>query len=185
VNPDVELIAKSIARDARAFGDLFDRHSTAVYRFAYSLTHNDTEAQELVQETFVTAWKKLADIRLAGDSMLPWLLATTRNHSMTLRRGHARHDMLPLEEHLSNRGARDAEHSQQVRDELDWVFAAIRTLGDTDQRVIELVLYEGLSYNEAALKLGITGGGVSKRLERSRSTLRKLRDEQRREDART
>src|SRR4051794_16649725 len=70
VNPDVELIARSIARDPRAFGDLFDRHSTAVFRFAYSLTHNTTEAQELVQETFVTAWKRLADIRLVGDSVL-------------------------------------------------------------------------------------------------------------------
>src|SRR5436190_2958470 len=86
VNPDVELIAKSIARDPRAFGDLFDRHSTAVFRFAYSLTHNTTEAQELVQETFVTAWKRLADIRLAGDSMLPWLLVTTRHHAQNARR---------------------------------------------------------------------------------------------------
>ena len=86
MNPDVELIARSIARDERAFGDLFDRHSTAVYRFAYSLTHDNTEAQELVQETFITAWKKLADIRLAGDSMLPWLIVTARHHAQNRRR---------------------------------------------------------------------------------------------------
>ena len=58
MDPDVALIARSIARDERAFGELFDRHSTALYRYAYSLTHDVTEAQELVQETFVTAWRR-------------------------------------------------------------------------------------------------------------------------------
>ena len=113
MNPDVELIARSIARDERAFGDLFDRHSTAVYRFAYSLTHDDTEAQELVQETFVTAWKKLADIRLAGDSMLPWLIVTTRNHALNLRRnrpaarGHADRRAHPPRRRAANADRRE------------------------------------------------------------------------------
>jgi RNA polymerase sigma-70 factor (ECF subfamily) len=178
VNPDVELIARSIARDERAFGDLFDRHSTAVFRFAFSLTHNETEAQELVQETFVTAWKKLADIRLVGDSMLPWLLVTTRNHAKNQHRMHVRNDVLPLDELVSSRGielaiAENAEH----REELEWTFAAVRKLSDTDRRIVELCLYEGRSYKEAALQLGLTAGGVSKRIERSRSQLRTMRAE--------
>jgi RNA polymerase sigma-70 factor (ECF subfamily) len=180
VNPDVELIARSIARDERAFGDLFDRHSTAVYRFAYSLTHDNTEAQELVQETFVTAWKKLADIRLAGDSMLPWLIVTTRNHALNRRRAMGRrHEVMPIDEHIALHGAL-ARHAEleQYRDELDWVFEAVRRLSPTDQRIVELCLYEGRSYKEAALQLGLSVHNVTKRVERSRSRLRRMRDEE-------
>jgi len=178
VNPDVELIARSIARDERAFGELFDRHATAVYRFAYSLTHDVTEAQELVQETFVTAWKKLADIRLVGDSMLPWLIVVTRLHAKNLRRARQRTDLLPLDEHILNHGA-EAMHADNLahREELEWVFAAVRELSETDQRIVELSLYEGRSYKEAALQLGLTVSGVTKRVERARAQLRKLRDE--------
>lgn len=178
MNPDVELLARSVARDPRAFGDLFDRHSTAVFRFAFSLSHNETEAQEVVQETFITAWRKLADIRLAGDSMLPWLLVTARNHHRNrvraaLRAGEA----MPLDDYRGDRDAhaREAERVG-LQDELDWVFAAIRTLSPVDQRIVDLCLYEGLSYNEAAMRLGLTAQGVGKRLERTRARLRSMRD---------
>lgn len=179
MSPDVELIARSIARDERAFGDLFDRHSTAVYRFAYSLTHDNTEAQELVQETFVTAWKKLADIRLAGDSMLPWLIVTTRNHALNRRRAIGRrHEVMPIDEHIAVRGSIE-QHAelQRHRDELDWVFEAVRKLSPTDQRIVELCLYDGRSYKEAALQLGLSVHNVTKRVERSRTRLRQMRDE--------
>jgi RNA polymerase sigma factor (sigma-70 family) len=179
VNPDVELIARSIARDERAFGELFDRHSKAVFRFAYSLTHDNTEAQELVQETFITTWKRLADIRLAGDSMLPWLLVTTRNHSKNLHRKTQRAAMLPLDEHIRS-GHRDfAAEKEQVRDELEWAFAAVRQLSETDQRIVELCLYEGHSYKEAAMQLGLSVPSVTKRVERTRTKLRQQRDEER------
>jgi RNA polymerase sigma-70 factor (ECF subfamily) len=184
VNPDVELIAQSIARDERAFGDLFDRHSTAVYRFAYSLTHDTTEAQELVQETFITAWKKLADIRLAGDSMLPWLIVTTRFHAQNRRRAQGRRlEVLPIDEHIATRGAVSLEAEKaDARAELDWTLEAIRRLSETDQRIVELCLYEGRSYKEAALQLGLTTSNVSKRVERSRTKLRQMRDDQLRDD---
>jgi RNA polymerase sigma factor (sigma-70 family) len=178
VSPDVELIARSIARDERAFGDLFDRHATAVYRFAYSLTHDVIEAQELVQETFVTAWKRLADIRLVGDSVLPWLIVACRFHAQNLRRAHQRHDMLPLDEHIRAHGSIAMEADQLAhREEIEWVFAAIRQLSETDQRIVELCLYEGRSYKEASKILGLTVGGITKRVERTRTRLRRMRDD--------
>jgi RNA polymerase sigma-70 factor (ECF subfamily) len=181
VNPDVELIARSIARDERAFGDLFDRHATAVFRFAYSLTHDNTEAQEVVQETFVTAWRKLADIRLAGDSLLPWLIVTARRHVQTMRRTQARHFALPLDEHIRQKGDLAAVSSDDDREELEWVFAAVRQLSETDQRIVELCLFEGRSYKEASMQLGLSHAVVGKRVERTRSRLRRMRDEDRKE----
>ncbi|CAN5464306.1 sigma-70 family RNA polymerase sigma factor [soil metagenome] len=179
MNPDVELIARSIARDERAFGDLFDRHSKAVFRFAYSLTHNQTEAQELVQDTFVTAWKKLADIRLAGDSMLPWLIVTTRHHAENARRARIVRQALPLEEHiLDSRADLLSTERSAHREELDWVFSAVRQLDETDQQIVQLCLYEGISYNAAAKRLGSTPAAIGKRVQRTRTRLRGMREEE-------
>jgi len=176
VDSDVDLIRRALARDDRAFGELFDRHSTAVYRYAYSLTHDLVETQELVQETFVTAWRRLADLRLAGDSLLPWLIATCRNHALNLQRSRARTDVLPLDERVAARGAtalvlEREEHAA----ELAWVLDAIQRLGEPDRSIVELCLYEGRSYKEAALALGLSVSAVSKRVERSRERLRRMR----------
>lgn len=179
MDPDVDLIRRAIARDDRAFGDLFDRHSIAVYRFAYAQTHDAVAAQELVQETFVTAWKKLADIHLIDESMLPWLLVTCRFHAQNFRRLLSRDDALPLDEHIANHHveAVDRDHLAHV-EEVEWVFEAINRLSDIDRRVVELCLYEGHSYKEAALALGISVNNVTKRVARSRATLRRLRAEE-------
>ncbi len=176
MDPDVDLIRRALAHDDRAFGELFDRHSIAVYRFAYAQTHDVVSAQELVQETFVTAWKKLSEIRLIDASMLPWLLVTCRYHAQNLRRIMAKHACLPLDEHIANRGAEslDREHLADV-EELEWVFEAINHLSATDRRVVELCLYEGRSYREAANELGISVSSVTKRVQRSRERLRRQR----------
>jgi RNA polymerase sigma factor (sigma-70 family) len=132
-----------------------------------------------VQETFVTAWKRLADIRLAGDSMLPWLIVTTRYHAQNARRARLVHAMLPLEEHLLDRDADllRTERSEH-REELDWVLQAVRRLDPTDQQIVQLCLYEGLTYKEAAKRLGLTSTAISKRVERARTRLRRMRDDE-------
>ena len=174
---DAELISRARARDERAFGDLYDRHSVAVFRYAYAQTHDVVDAQELVQETFVTAWRKLADIRIHGESALPWLIVTCRNHAQNFRRSQARHDALPLDEHIANRGLDGLyRETQSHLEELEWVFEAIHELNDVDRRIVELCLFDGVSYAAAASQLGLTTGGLAKRLERVRSRLRRLRD---------
>jgi len=180
VDPDADLVRRAIARDDRAFGELFDRHSTAVYRFAYAQTHDVTTTQELVQETFVTAWRRLADIRLVDESVLPWLIVTCRYHAQNMRRRTSRlQEELPLDEHIAAHGAATADRDRLAHvEELEWVFEAINRLSETDRRVVELCLYEGRSYKEAALALGISVSNVSKRVERSRAKLRRMRDEE-------
>jgi len=180
VDPDVDLIQRALARDDQAFGELFDRHSTAVYRFAYAQTHDALTAQDLVQETFVTAWKKLADIRLVDESMLPWLIATCRNHVRNLsRKAFFAGDVLPLDDAIAREGSNLDDDRARHADEAAWVFEAIDRLSEIDRRVVLLCLYEGLSYKEASLALGVTVGAVAKRVERSRSKLRGMREAER------
>lgn len=171
---DSELIKRSVRRDGDAFAMLFDRHSTAVYRYAYGLSRNPDDADDLVQDTFMTAWRRLAEIRLVGESLLPWLIVVCRNHASNLRRRNAVRAAVPLDD---ADGAVDdgtlarLQHAEQLK----WVVQAVNDLGDTDRRIVELCLYEGRDYHEAAALLGLSVGALTKRIHRARSRLREQR----------
>ena len=179
MTPDSELIARSIARDERAFSTIFDRYAPAVFRFALSITKSSDDAQELTQQTFITAWRRLADIRLVGDSMVPWLIVSCRNHSHNLRRTQAVHQTVDLPEV----GHSPVASVVEVREELDAVLAAIADLGETDRLLVELCVFEGYTYREAAKLIGGSAGGLAKRMERTRRSLSPLRNNYREEGA--
>jgi RNA polymerase sigma factor (sigma-70 family) len=162
---DPELVARVHDNDPRAFGELFDRHSVAVFRYAWGFVGQDADAQELLQETFLTAWDRRRAIRLVGESILPWLLVTCRNHANNLRRRNSYRASLPLRE-------TDAASTDDPA-ELHWVRDAIDSLNEQDRMVCELCLIDGASYREAARVLGSTEGAVAKRLQRARTKLRK------------
>lgn len=166
---DEELISRS-RHDHRAFATLFDRHGDAVFRYAFTLTRNADTAQELVQESFITAWKKLADIRLVGDSMLPWLLVACRNHNANRQRSAAIHATVPLHEEV--RALPGGDNRLERAEELRAVIQAVELMSETDQRIVALCLFDGHSYKEAAAILGLKPTTVTKRVQRARARLR-------------
>jgi RNA polymerase sigma-70 factor (ECF subfamily) len=175
VSTDRELIRRSSRHDHQAFAELFDRHSNALFRYAFGLTHSAADAQDLVQETFMTAWKRLADIHMVGDSMLPWLIVACRNHGANLQRSNVVRAAASLED-ADGASVDDGilgrlEHVE----ELAWIYKAVNDLSATDRRIVELCLYEGRDYHEAAALLGLSVGVITKRIHRTRSRLRDQR----------
>jgi len=83
---DGELIKKIVQKDTQAFDLLFSRHKDSVYRFAFFLTQNRVEADDLFQETWLRAVKYLSsnsDIR----DFKAWILTITANlHRDELRK---------------------------------------------------------------------------------------------------
>jgi RNA polymerase sigma-70 factor (ECF subfamily) len=167
---DGELLARSATGDTGAFAELYDRHSAAVFRYAWGALRQNSDAQELLQDTFVTAWSRRFQIQLSRESLLPWLLVTCRNHANNLRRRNAYRASVPLAE---GDAPPDAAETEDARDRLRWVMEAIDALPPEDRRVCELCLIEGLSYREAARPLGSSASAIGKRLERARMKLRK------------
>jgi len=164
---DGELIRLALRGDRGAFSAVFARHGKAVYLYAWGMTRDDRDAEDLTQDTFVVAWRRLRGIRLVDASALPWLLVTCRNltrNALRARRGH-----LALDESLL-----PGDRTRQERvEELTWVREAIGRLGGMDQRVVHLCLVEGYSYAEAAEHLGLSTSAVAKRLERARASVRR------------
>lgn len=94
-----DVVVRAFVDDSRSFEMSYDRYAGAVARFAWSVSPGGDAAQEILQETFLTAWDKRRSIRLVDGSALPWLLTTCRNHA----RNHARRerrwkDLLELRE---------------------------------------------------------------------------------------
>ncbi len=171
---DAVLLERLARGEPDALGAVFDRHASAVTRYAWALAADRRDVEELVQDTFLTAWRRGAAI--PQESLLPWLLVTCRNLNLNLQRARAKHRADELRDDLlAASGAQRADDdSEDAREQLRWVMAEIERLPAVDRRVCELCLIEGRSYAEAAEQLGLTVGAVKQRVLRSRTRLRKV-----------
>ena len=82
---DAELVARARTGDHAAFGDLVDRHRTAVYRAALTALRSHADAEDAAQDAFVLAWRRLGSFR--GDaSFKTWLLTIAWHQAINRRR---------------------------------------------------------------------------------------------------
>ena len=165
---DADLLALSAGGSDAAFADLFDRHYAAVFRYARRILGDETDAADAAQTTFITAWSRIRSVRLVGDSALPWLLSTCRYTVLNQLRARKRRGEVELTDAVATVTGDPADPM------VAWALDEIAQLGDIDRRACELTLINGLSYKEAAQRLGTTAGAVAKRVERSRTRLRAL-----------
>ena len=174
---DADLLERLAVGDQRALSVVFDRHARAVTRYAWAIAASRMDVEEIVQDTFVTMWRKSSEITIAEASLLPWLLVTCRNLGRNAARKAARHQADELDETSTNRNradaVRDHHDAESARDDLRWVLDEIERLEPTDRRVCELCLIDGMPYAEAATQLGLSVGAVKQRVSRSRARLKK------------
>lgn len=156
-----------LQQGADGVGRLYDRHGRAVFRLAFALLRNPDDANDVVQDTFLLAWRKRKQITLLAGSSLPWLLTTARLTALAARR---RRDA------RASRSAQLERADQVPRSafaDADAVREALAGLPAPDRAVLTLVLVEDRSYADAAQQLGISITAVGKRLQRARSKFRR------------
>lgn len=172
---DAELLRRLASGDQRALSIVFDRHAAAVTRYAWALAPSRPDVEEIVQDTFVTVWRKSAAIVIPEASLLPWLLVTCRNLARNAVRKAARNHADQFEENETSgaRVVRNHDAVEAARDQLRWVLEEIERLDPTDRRVCELCLIEGVPYADAAKLLNLSVGAVKQRVSRSRTRLKK------------
>ncbi|MEU8823761.1 RNA polymerase sigma factor [Streptomyces sp. NPDC048636] len=171
---DASLIERS-RDEPEAFAVLFDRHAEAVHRYAARRLGAEA-ADDLMAETFTTAFQRRHGYDLARDDARPWLFGIATNLISRHRRAEARRFRalagLPVpaehEEAVADRVAARVS-AQGVRRELA---AAVARLSARHRDVLLLVAWADLGYEEAALALGVPVGTVRSRLHRARSRLR-------------
>lgn len=161
---DVALAAAVRAGEVAAFDALYRRHAPVVMRFAWARLDDRTLAEDVLQDTFLVAWRKHRDVPEVESSLLPWLLAIAGHHARNASRKSIRRATDELDEN------RPDAASQAV--EIVAIANALDALSPTERRVCELCLIDGYSYRDAAARLDVTEGAIRKRLQRARRSLR-------------
>jgi RNA polymerase sigma-70 factor, ECF subfamily len=173
---DASLWARARAGEAHAFGLLFERHATAIYNFLFRSTADWAAADDLLSIVFLEAWRR-RDKELDEGNVLPWLygIATNvlRNRRRSERRFAAALRRLPKagsEPDFSPAADEHVDDERRMRQALDLLHA----LPEREQEVFVLCAWMELSYEDAALALGLPVGTVRSRLSRARARLREL-----------
>ena len=89
VRADITLIERIVARDERAVGELYDRHSRLLFGLILRVLRDRGEAEEVLQEVFVLVWTKAETYNVALGSPAAWLVRVARNRAIDRLRSNA------------------------------------------------------------------------------------------------
>ncbi len=153
--------------------ELVSQHSSRVYRWAYRLTGNQHDAEDLTHDVFVRVFRSLSTYR--PGSFEGWLHRITTNLFLDSVRKRSRQRTVALSSDAAeNVVARDADPAQLLADgALDAdVQEALDAMAPDFRTAVLLADLEGLSYEEISDRLGIKMGTVRSRIHRGRRQLR-------------
>ena len=157
-------------RPEERFRDLYAAHGRAILAYAVRRTRDPQDAADVVAETFLVVWRRLADVP-AGDEARLWLYGVARrtlaNHARSERRRERLAERLRQELPAAVEAVSAPAAAAQSA-----VLTALRELEEPDREVLLLAGWERLEAGEIAKVLGITGVAARARLHRARRRLR-------------
>jgi len=177
---DLEVVVKAKNGSSSAVERLVDRYQGRIFRVAQTITSNREDAEEVVQDVFLKAFRNLANFR--GDSRFyTWLVRIAINESlMKVRKRRSQHistnDVSENEDRTVLRELADARpnpEEQYSQEELRRILSmAVTELGPGCRVVFQLRDVEGLTTEETAQSLSLSASAVKTRVRRARLHLR-------------
>lgn len=175
--PDAAVWDRLRAGERDALGVLFDRYADDVHAFAFRRTASWAAAEDVVQATFFTTWRRLQRSDpgpLTRPSAKGWLLVVAANECNGLFRAARR--LRSLTDRVTA-AEPDPDHAADVARRIDdqqrmsAVRRAVDKLPRHERDTLELVVWSGLTIAETAAALGVPEGTVKARLHRARRRL--------------
>lgn len=169
--PERALISRLLEGDDSAFDEVVRRHQEPLLRFALGLLGDLDEAADVVQETFICAYERIAGFR-GGSTLYTWLYRIAYNRSISLLRRRKVRRLLRLDRHgedgegegagvrlqlvaADDPGA-DLERAERMRQ----VERAIASLPPRQRSIFVMRHFEGLSHGEIARIAGRSEGAI-------------------------
>ncbi len=176
---DAALVRAAAAGSELAFRRLYHAYVRPVYWLAHGLVGTASDAEDVVQETFTVAWRKMRGLELESDSLLPWLVTICRFQAANRIRGLRRdreHTTAAADESVPD--TVDVEQQVITADLAERIARELDALTPLDREIFRLCAAEGYAYEAAATELGVSHGVVRNRLSRARTHMRSaLREE--------
>jgi RNA polymerase sigma-70 factor (ECF subfamily) len=182
---ELELVKRCQAGQTDAFDELVTRYRTRVFAMIYNMVHNEQDAWDLAQESFVKAWKSIKRFR-RHSSFYTWIYRIVMNVTIDWLRkkqvkgaGAEFDDSVQLKEvDPASRTLPKADplpHERMQRGEIrEKIDNAIKQLSPEHRAVILMKEIEGMQYHEIAETLGCSIGTVMSRLFYARKRLQNL-----------
>jgi RNA polymerase sigma-70 factor, ECF subfamily len=176
---DAAVVAQVLAGDEDAYRILVERHSRSIFRLAYRMTANEQDAEDVVQETFLRAYRQLKRFE-SRSNFGTWLYRIAVNCSLDLIRKRRRQDDSPSDP------SSEEEAMYQLRDEAPTpdrfvlgaeiqkkVDSVLSTLGPKERAAFSLRHFEGMSIEEIGLVLGLRPSAIKNNIFRAVHKLRR------------
>ena len=143
---------------------LYDAHNRQAIGLAYKVLGNLGDAEEVVQEVFLSAWRSGHQYDPARGSQHAWILAMVRNRSIDVLRARKRRPVQPLADGVDPPDMQDV--TAQAASNVDAAAArvALDSLPPEQKEVIELAYFGGLSHTEIAAQVEVPIGTVKGRI---------------------
>ena len=169
---DEAAIAAAQAGNQDAFRVLVERHSRAVFRLAYRMTGNEQDAEDVVQEAFLRAYRQLHRYE-SRASFATWVYRIAANYSLDLIRGRKKVEGDGILEHLreSSPGPDRVYASGRMQETVD---QALESLSQQERTAFVLRHFEGLSIDEISGVMGVGNNAAKHSIFRAVQKLRKV-----------
>lgn len=166
---DRDLVRRMASGDESAVSELYALYGQRLYAFALRLTQDPATAQDVTQDTLITAWRSAGRFRGEGR-LIAWLLGIVHHTAMKSLR-HAVRPFEAIEEHAVVSEA-SPEERIQAGERQRLVRQGLQSLSAEHRAVLELVFYQGLDLKEVAEVCNCPLGTVKSRLSYARSHLK-------------
>lgn len=179
---DEELLAAYLRDDEAAFSELVERHLGAVYSFVVRFVGDQHDAEDIVQETFLKAWKSAKSYREEASKFKTWVLRIARNTAIDhlRKKKHIPFSAFDTEEGV-NVLAETVPDSEELPDEklakamdAESLTHAMQSLSPESREILLLHYTNGLTFLEIGEMLGQPQNTVKSRHHRAVLSLRKV-----------
>src|SRR6187402_2992031 len=174
ITTDAELVAATLAGNRQAYGRIVERYQRLLCSLAFSATGGIAQSEDLAQETFIDAWRQLAELR-EPEKLRPWLCGILRFKVSRLRRADGREPVRhadPLDEAAEIASADEAVPDQAVhQEEQALMWSALERVPEIYREPLVLYYREHRSVEHVAVALDLTEDAVKQRLARGRKIL--------------
>lgn len=170
---DEALLERTVASQQQAFQALVQRYEASIFRFIKQQCKDREKAEDILQETFLSAWRGAATFR-GESSVRSWLFTIARNavfRAFRKRQDEPKH-FEPLEE-LAHRAGFGSTPERDVMQKQthEQLWSTLENLSESDREILTLRDLEGFTVSETMGILGIGEAAVKSRLHRARLRL--------------
>lgn len=164
-------------RDTEEFIELLTGAQTAVFGYIMSLCHDHARAQDILQETNLTLWRKAADFE-AGTNFTAWACRVAYYHVLNHRRKYRREQLVFDEDLFDYLAERQEERAETTEERLAALRTCVKRLPVHQRQLVERRYHPGASVQGIAAQDGKTEGAISQALFRIRAALQKCVESQ-------